>query len=166
MRLRGSGKPSYLLGSDLPVEHRLRCLDQIYQFPVFVEQQGYVAVDFYDGSIIYDFEHRDVKICDIDFYVKRSYTNEMGRMWGSSRFMSPEEFELGATIDGVTNVFSMGAAAFVLAGGIRDRSRSAWEAGEALHRVALKAVSPQREDRYASVADFLGAWLRARKKVG
>ena len=32
----------------------------------------------------------------------------MGRLWGSSRFMSPEEFELNAIIDSRTNVFNMG----------------------------------------------------------
>jgi serine/threonine protein kinase, bacterial len=41
----------------------------------------------------------------------------MGRLWGSSRFMSPEEFGLGAKIDERTNVFNMGAIAFGLLGG-------------------------------------------------
>lgn len=41
----------------------------------------------------------------------------MGRLWGSSRFMSPEEIELGAKIDERTNVFNIGAIAFGLLGG-------------------------------------------------
>ena len=41
----------------------------------------------------------------------------MGRLWGSSCFMSPEEFELNAIIDERTNVFNMGAMAFSLLGG-------------------------------------------------
>ncbi len=32
----------------------------------------------------------------------------MGRMFGSTRFMASEEFELGALIDEQTNVFVMG----------------------------------------------------------
>ena len=36
---------------------------------------------------------------------------------GFLRFMSPEEFELNATIDERTNVFNMGAMAFSLLGG-------------------------------------------------
>ncbi|MBZ9609183.1 hypothetical protein G9F73_015430 [Clostridium estertheticum] len=69
-----------------------------------------------DGSIIYDFETNKTIICDIDFYTKNPFINTMGHMWGSSRFMSPEEFEKGATIDEITNVFTMGAMAFEILG--------------------------------------------------
>jgi serine/threonine-protein kinase len=48
-------------------------------------------------------------------------------MWGSSRFMSPEEFELGATIDGSTNVFTMGAVSFELLGNNYNRSIEEWK---------------------------------------
>lgn len=75
-------------------------------------KENYVAIDFYDGSILYDFETKITKICDIDLYQKKPYINTMGRLWGSSRFMSPEEFELDAVIDEKTNVFNMGAIAF------------------------------------------------------
>jgi len=40
----------------------------------------------------------------------------MGRMWGSSRFQSPEEYQLGADIDEVTNVYTIGTTAFALFG--------------------------------------------------
>jgi serine/threonine protein kinase, bacterial len=42
-------------------------------------------------------------------YIKeKPFINTMGRFWGSSRFMSSEEFELGAKIDERTNEFNMG----------------------------------------------------------
>ncbi|GMX67165.1 serine/threonine protein kinase [Paenibacillus elgii] len=146
----------------LPVEERLRSLDCIFAFHVHVEVSGYVAVDFYDGSILYDFKNNVTKICDIDLYQKKPFINTMGRLWGSSRFMSPEEFELGADIDERTNVFNMGAMAFGLLGGERDRSYSKWEAGEKLYETALRAVRPNRNERYASVAEFYAAWNAAR----
>ena len=62
----------------------------------------------------------------------------MGRLWGSSRFMSPEEFELNATIDERTNVFNMGAMAFSLLGGEKDRSFIKWEASKELYEVAYR----------------------------
>lgn len=37
-------------------------------------------------------------------------------------FDEPEEFTLGAVIDEVTNVYGMGATAFALFGGEKDRS--------------------------------------------
>ncbi len=56
------------------------------------------------------------------YILKKPYVNKMGRLWGSSRFMSPEEFELNAIIDSRTNVFNMGAIAFAILGGGKDRS--------------------------------------------
>lgn len=98
----------------MPFSTRLDVFDEILSFHNHVIKQGYIAIDFYDGSIMYDFNTKKTIICDIDFYSKMPYINKVGRMWGSSRFMSPEEFERGAAIDEITNVYLMGATAFAL----------------------------------------------------
>ncbi|MFR5864122.1 MAG: hypothetical protein ACLUFV_02445 [Acutalibacteraceae bacterium] len=54
------------------------------------------------------------------------YVNRMGRLWGSSRFQSPEEYALGATVDGVTNVFTLGALAFFFFGDDRNKCAESW----------------------------------------
>lgn len=147
----------------LSVNKRLTSLDVIFTFHEHVESRGYVAVDFYDGSILYDFSSDETKICDIDYYRCKPTVNDLGEnFWGSSRFKSPEEFILGAPIDEVTNVYNMGAVAFVLLGGAADRSLSKWEAGQALYDIALQAVNADRKLRYRSVAEFKLAWDRAR----
>lgn len=79
-------------------------------------------------------------------------------MWGSSCFMSPEEFREGAPIDEITNVYVMGATAFALFGGEKDRSFSKWRLNEALYDVALKAVSDEREKRHGSLVEFKREW--------
>ncbi|HDR7472468.1 TPA: serine/threonine protein kinase, partial [Bacillus toyonensis] len=84
----------------------------------------------------------------------------MGRLWGSSRFMSPEEFELNAIIDEKTNVFNMGAVAFALLGGEKDRSFIKWGASKELYEVASRAVNENRAERYTSVKEFYEAWLK------
>lgn len=147
----------------LSVKQRVESLDSIYSFHEFVEARGFVAVDFYDGSLLYNFENKEIRICDIDLYRKRPFVNTMGRLWGSSRFMAPEEFELGAPIDERTNVFTMGATAFALLGGELNRTIERWEAGEELYRVALRAVEHDREKRYQSVKEFTSAWDSAQK---
>ncbi|MEO4052267.1 serine/threonine protein kinase [Solibacillus sp. CAU 1738] len=147
----------------LPIEKRLESFNSILEFHVNMEQNNYVAVDFYDGSILYDFENSVTKICDIDFYKKKPFINTMGRLWGSSRFMSPEEFELGAEIDERTNVFNMGAIAFGLLGGELDRSIIKWDAGQELYEVAIKAVKIEKEERYSSVEELFRAWKSASK---
>ncbi|MBS4204138.1 serine/threonine protein kinase [Lederbergia citrea] len=147
----------------LSVETRLASFDSILRFHVHVEKKNYVAVDFYDGSILYDFKNDVTKICDIDMYQKKPYTNMMGRLWGSKRFMSPEEYELGAAIDERTNVFNMGAIAFGLLGGELDRSFSKWDASKELHDVAIRAVDKNRSNRYSSVEELYLAWDSALK---
>ena len=148
----------------LPISKRLDALSTIFEFHVHVESKGFVAIDFYDGSILYNFTTNEVKICDIDFYAKRPFLNTMGRLWGSSRFMSPEEFELGALIDERTNVFNMGAIAFGLLGRETDYSLSLWEASQPLYEIAFRAVNKNREKRYESVAVFASAWEKARRE--
>jgi serine/threonine-protein kinase len=153
----------YFRFKQLPVECRLDSLDKIFSFHEFAEQKGFVAIDFYDGSLMYDFERNETRICDIDLYHRKPYINNMGRLWGSSRFMSPEEFELGTQIDERTNVFTMGATAFALVGGELDRSFEKWEAGRELYNVALRAVNEDRHLRYQSVTEFKDAWDKALK---
>lgn len=137
---------------------RLQVFTAIVSFHRHVVAQGYVAIDFYDGSVLYDFTVGRTYICDIDFYAKRPVVNTMGRMWGSSRFMSPEEFTLGAAIDEITHVYTMGAMAFALFGGETDRSAGLWRLGEAAYRVALRAVRDERGERYGSLGEFAAAW--------
>lgn len=54
---------------------------------------------------------------------------DMGRMWGSSLFQSPEEYEVGAVIDEITNVYAVGATAFALFGEY-NRNRDRWQAAQ------------------------------------
>ncbi|MFC5773409.1 serine/threonine-protein kinase [Ectobacillus antri] len=145
----------------LSVSQRLASLHALFSFHVHVEAKDYVAIDFYDGSILYSFDNHITKMCDIDLYSPKPYVNTVGRMWGSSRFMAPEEFTLGAPIDEKTNVFAMGATAFVLLGGGLNRSFTYWEANENLYEVARKAIQEKREERYTSVKAFFQAWCEA-----
>lgn len=144
----------------LPMAAREKIFADILDFHLQAAERGYVAVDFYDGSILYDFKAEKTVLCDIDLYQKKPFVNGMGRLWGSSRFMSPEEFTLGAAIDEVTNVFLMGAVAFALFGGELDHSRDKWQLDEKAYQTALRAVSPDRAERFQSLRDFAAAWER------
>ena len=108
---------SYKKFEQLSTEEMRQIFQEILHFQAHVSKKGYVAIDFYDGSIMYDFQNKKTFICDIDFFEKKPYINNMGRLWGSTRFMSPEEFTLGSEIDEITNVYTMGATAFCLFSG-------------------------------------------------
>ena len=84
----------------------------------------------------------------------------MGRMWGSAKFMSPEEFERGAVIDEITNVYTAGAFAFALFGRY-ERDFNKWSLSRALYNVAMKAVSDDRGERQRSIKQFIEEWEAA-----
>lgn len=54
----------------VPLESRIRIFEDILDFHVNVAAKGYTAVDFYRGSIMWDFDNQQTVICDIDFYTK------------------------------------------------------------------------------------------------
>lgn len=154
-------KSPYYRFKKLDVEKRLKAVDTILSFHAHMESKQYVAVDFYDGSILYDFENDITKICDIDFYRKSPSVNDLGDFWGSTRFKSPEEYKLGAPIDSVTNVYNLGAVIFGLIGGEMDRSFSKWDESQELYEVALKAVEEERSKRYISINELYDVWKKA-----
>jgi len=85
----------------------------LFSFLQSVNEKGYVAVDFYDGSIMYDFEKGVTMICDIDFFRKEPVVNYLGEHWfGTKRLKAPEEYAEGSVIDERTNVFTLGALLF------------------------------------------------------
>ena len=119
-------------------------------------ERGYVAIDFYDGSIMYDVTNEKTIICDIDFYQKSPYVGSMG-LWGSTRFISPEERTDGAVLDEVTNVYNMGATAFALFAD-SDRTIEKWTLSEELYNVAKKAASDERGSRQQSIRELISEW--------
>ncbi len=158
----------------LPISKRIESADVLFSFLDTVSKNGYVAVDFYDGSIMYDFLRDTTTICDIDFFRKKPTFNDMGvDYWGTKRLKSPEEYVYGAVIDEATNVFALGALLFDSFFGnytdaeVRQRykmnaftpcSFENWELSKGCYDVALKSVAIERSERYASIKEFYTAW--------
>ena len=143
----------------LSFEKRLKSINAIFSFLLFVEQKNYVAIDFYDGSILYDFNTDETKVCDIDFYRKKPKVNDIGEnFWGPKRFKSPEEYTFGASIDSITNVYTMGVLLFGLIGGESDRSFEKWEGSKELYELACKAAFSERNLRFQSIEEFYKEW--------
>ena len=128
-----------------------------------VARAGFVAVDFYDGAVIYDFARGRVQLCDLDAHQPGPYVLERDRQFGSKRFMAPEEFQRGARIDERTTVYTLGRTAFVfLSSGLRgEPERHRWRASAPLYEVAWRATRPDPDDGYATVAAFADGWRGA-----
>ena len=145
----------------LPSHEIIRALDLVYALHHQLAQSGWIAVDFYDGCLIYDFGRGDLHIVDLDHYCETPFVNEMGRMFGSSRFMAPEEFELGARIDERTTVFTMGrTAAVLLSDGTLERCP--FRGNDALYEVVRRACHDDPRERYGSMGAFFAAWKDTR----
>src|SRR5262249_53158182 len=135
---RDDPRSSFQRFRSLPARTIRRCLDAIFELHVQLARSGWVAVDFYDGCLIYDFAAERVAVVDLDMSPAGPFQNDMGRMFGSTRFMAPEEFERGARIDERTNVFTMGRAALVfLSAGSLDAD--SFRGSQALFVSAAKA---------------------------
>ncbi len=160
----------------LPVEKRLKSAEVLFSFLAAAAACGYTAIDFYDGSIIYDFKTDTTTICDIDLFRKNPVFNDMGEnFWGSRRLKSPEEYKLHAPVDERTNVFTLGALLFHIFGSYSREelneicrksafvpcARENWQLNEAAYRAAQKAVLSDRNERYSTIEEFHTAWNRA-----
>jgi serine/threonine-protein kinase len=128
----------------LPLSDLITGLDVVFDFHRSAAELGWVAVDFYDGAMIYDFSTKALRLIDLDHYRDRPFTNEIGRMFGSTRFMAPEEFELGAIIHEVTNVFTMGRiiSVFMSDGTLEF---TPFRGGRYLYEVMIRACRPERK---------------------
>ena len=160
----------------LPAEKRLKSAEVLFSFLAHTAACHYTAVDFYDGSVIYDFKTDTTTICDVDLFRKNPAFNDIGHdFWGSKRLKSPEEYILHDKIDERTNVFTLGALLFHIFGSYSREemgeiykknamvpcSLKNWELNEAAYRAAKKAISPDRFTRYSSIEEFHTAWNRA-----
>lgn len=160
---------------DLSVDKKLKCADVLFSFLQSVNESSYVAVDFYDGSIMYDFEKNVITICDIDFFKKAPVVNDLGEDWfGTKRLKAPEEYVKGSVIDEKTNVFTLGALLFEFFGNFTEddigrryfenRFRpcdiTKWQLNEASYHVAVKAVSQKQDERYKTIEEFHTEWKK------
>ena len=166
-------KPPNQRFRELPSDKRLSAALHILSFYENAAEHGYIGCDFYDGSLIYDFERDRLTICDIDLFRKAPVINELGAdYWGTKRLKAPEEYIKGAVIDQSTNVFGLGALFFDFFGEFTDEdiqkryensvflpcTPDKWSLSEGLYNVLVKATSLRREKRYITMTEFAEAF--------
>ena len=140
---RSNPDSSQVRFKSLPLPRLVAALGQVFLFHVELCDAGWVANDFYDRSMIYDFKSHQLRLIDLDLYREAPFTNNMGRMFGSSRFMAPEEFEKGQLIDERTTIFTMGRCIQVF---MTERGDC-----DPLLQVADRACRVSREERISSM---------------
>lgn len=157
---RADPASAYQRLAHLPAPAMFALFDTLVDLHVDLAAAGWVAGDLYDGCLIVDFRTGALSVIDLDSYRRGTTTNDMGRMFGSRRFMAPEEFELGALIDERTTVFTLGRIVWHFATRLTEDPRDFCGSAE-LAGVIRRACEPAPVDRYSSVADLADAWRGA-----
>ena len=134
----------------LPEDEVHRALDAILDAHVAIAAAGWVSVDLYDGCFLYDFDGRRMHLIDLDEYRPGAFVLDADRLPGSRRYMAPEEWVRGATIDERTTVHQLGRTLQQLLTDDRgtDRERA----------VATRAADPDPDRRYPTVAALVADW--------
>jgi hypothetical protein len=144
----------------LPVRRAYAAVDALLDAHLAITAAGYVAADFYDGCMLYDFHTHQMRLVDLDEYRPGPFTVEGDRLPGSRRFMAPEEFCRGATIDLRTTVYVLGRSIRLLldATDVEEQWRGTAE------QLAVVSVATQSDPalRYPDVPALTSAWRSAR----
>ena len=136
---------------------------QLIDAHVAVVDAGFVAVDLYDGCVLYDFDQRTVRLIDLDHYQPGPYVLDVDRQLGSTTYMAPEELSRGATVDERTTVFTLGRMALVYLGCARQglATRADFRGSDEQFAVATEACRPEPADRLPTVRALQDAWAAA-----
>lgn len=144
---------AYSLFRALPATDIVAALDCVIDLHVILERSGWIAGDFYDGCLMYDFGARGIKVIDLEAYRHGPYVNGVGRLPGSTRFMAPEEHLSGAAITASTTVYNLGKMLGIfLASNLRHPGIAA---------VLARATETAPEHRPSSVAELQQEWRSA-----
>lgn len=161
----------------LSIEKRLNVVYKLFSFFKTVIENGYVAVDFYDGSIIYNFLNDEVTFCDIDLFRKCPSFNDLGENYfGTKRLKAPEENTLSAIIDESTTCFTLGALildTFSEITNLKQRYEqgnfipedfSYFELSREVYDTLLIATNPLQNKRFKTIIEFEEVFYQAIRK--
>jgi len=143
----------------LPLPRVERALGTVLDAQQAVSDAGWVAVDFYDGCLLYDFDTDVMRLIDLDEYRPAPFTVPGERLPGSARYMAPEEWRHGALVDERTSVHALGRMLRLLMDG-GDRE-SDWRGTAAQLAVVARATEPDPGRRWRSVRALREAWENA-----
>jgi serine/threonine-protein kinase len=137
----------------IPVAEVEAALSAILDAHLGIVDAGFVAVDLYDGCFLYDFDRSNMWLIDLDEYRPGPFTLEEERLPGSERYMAPEEWVRGATIDERTTVYALGRTLHHLLD-----SEQGWRGRGSQRKVVDRATEMDPGERYQDVDSLVAAW--------
>lgn len=129
-----------------------RATDGLLAVHAHLARHGWIAGDLYDGSLLLEPATGAITLVDVDLYRLGRHRNRRGRMFGSARFMAPEETARGAVLDHRTTVFVLGRLLAHLAGWERLATR------RGLSALVARATALDPAHRFVDPIDLHAAW--------
>ncbi len=154
--LAGSNRSALARFRRLDVDVVRDAIDTILAAHEGVAAAGFVSVDLYDGCFLYDFGAHQMRLVDLDEYRAGPFTLDADRLPGSRRYMAPEEFRRGSTIDERTTVFHLGRTISEL---LDTEQGSRCSASQ--RRVVQAATMEAPRARLPTVGALVDAWRAA-----
>lgn len=151
--IAGSNRSALERFHQLPVQVIENAIATVLDAHLEIARRGLVAVDFYDGCLLYDFDRDEMWLIDLDEYRPGPFVVNVDRLPGSTRYMAPEEFVRGAVIDERTTVFGLGRMIQHLL-----TSHEGWRGTPRQRAVAVRATDPDPVSRYETVAVLFDTW--------
>jgi serine/threonine-protein kinase len=152
--IHGSDRSALSTFRRRPVAEILGAITDVLDAHCVIEAHGFVAVDFYDGSMLYDFGARKMHLVDLDEYRPGPFVVPGDRLPGSRSFMAPEEWHQGSTIDARTTVFNLARAIDHL---LRSDAGE-WRGPAGVLDLVERATNLEPDARYQSVDASQTAW--------
>jgi hypothetical protein len=128
-----------------PALNVIAAFDAVLDAHLAVTSAGFVAVDLYDGCLLWDDASERIVLIDLDEYRPGPFVLDEDRLPGSTRIMAPEEWRRGAQIDERTTVFKLARLGLDLLGG---------RPPAACRPVVERATEPDPDERYPNVRTF------------
>lgn len=125
----------------------LAAYDTLLDAHLAVTAAGLVAVDLYDGCLLYDFDEHVLRLVDLDMY-RPPYVLDVDRQYGSGRLSPAEEYRRGSEIGEPTTVYTLARLALDL-GCVRHTP---------LIDVVVRATRAMPRGRHQTVAEYVAAW--------
>lgn len=152
----GSDRSGLVRFQTQPLDVVLGAAASILDAHLAVAAAGFVAVDLYDGTLLWDEATETMRLIDLDEYRPGPFAVSGERLPGSLRYMAPEELRQGGLTDERTTVFGLGRALHHLLAG-PDRWRGSFHQRD----VIAGATRTDPDLRFASVAEFVAAWTES-----
>ncbi|WP_174514498.1 serine/threonine protein kinase [Streptacidiphilus jiangxiensis] len=140
----------------LPLPRVETALDTVLDAHQAICAAGWVAVDFYDGCLLYDFGTHVMRLIDLDEYRPGPFTVPGDRLPGSSRYLAPEERRHGALVDERTTVHALGRMLRLLMDG--GDMEADWRGTPAQLAVVTRATDPDPSRRQPTVSALRETW--------